>query len=82
MNGQIPTTLDPSITQSMLMNSYSSANHDMHSIATRNGNYFWIFIQFPFFFWYNLTSWTFSIRTTTKVAYHEFRKEMKRRKEK
>ncbi|XP_055323078.1 uncharacterized protein LOC129578459 [Sitodiplosis mosellana] len=36
MNGQIPTTLDPSVTQSMLMNSYSSANHDIHSIAARN----------------------------------------------
>lgn len=38
MNGQVATTLDPSITQSLLMNSYSSANHDVHSIATRNGN--------------------------------------------
>lgn len=39
MSGQIPATLDPSITQRMLMNSYSSANHDIHSIAARNGNY-------------------------------------------
>jgi len=36
MGGQAPTTLDPSITQSVLMSSYSAANHDMHSIAARN----------------------------------------------
>lgn len=37
MNGQMPSTLDPAITQSVLMNSYSAANHEMLSLATRNG---------------------------------------------
>lgn len=32
-------TLDPAITQSVLMNTYTAANHDMHSITTRNGKY-------------------------------------------
>lgn len=33
------TTLDPAITKSVLMNTYSAANHDIHSIAARNGNF-------------------------------------------
>lgn len=34
-------TLDPAITQSVLMNTYTAANHDMqHSIAARNGKYY------------------------------------------
>lgn len=32
-------TLDPAITQSVLMNTYSAANHDMDSIGARNGKY-------------------------------------------
>lgn len=32
-------TLDPAITQSVLMNTYSAANHDMHSVVSRNGKY-------------------------------------------
>lgn len=44
MNGQIPPTLDPSLTQSMLMNSYSLANHDVHSLAVRNGKYLYFFL--------------------------------------
>lgn len=57
MSAQIPTTLDPSLTQRMLMNSYSSANHDdIHTIATRNGNYdcsfsFALFGKYFFLFW-------------------------------
>lgn len=45
MSAQIPTTLDPSLTQRMLMNSYSSANHDdMHTIAGRNGKFSSMFL--------------------------------------
>lgn len=50
MSGQIPTTLDPSLTQRMLMNSYSSANHDdIHTIAARNGNFSFRMIFFCLF---------------------------------
>lgn len=36
--GQLSQTLDPAITQSVLMNTYSAANHDIHTLAARNGN--------------------------------------------
>lgn len=36
--GQLSQTLDPAITQSVLMNTYSAANHDIHTLGARNGN--------------------------------------------
>lgn len=46
MNGHTPATLDPSITHSVLMNSYSAANHDIHTLAARNGELFCFFFYF------------------------------------
>lgn len=42
--GQMPNTLDPAITKSVLMNTYSAANHDLNSISTgRHGKFVFYF---------------------------------------
>lgn len=73
MSGQIPTTLDPSLTQRMLMNSYSSANHDdIHTIAARNGNYGRLLLIFGKLFGFEKKSWKVWVDLKWNFKWHEY----------